>query len=66
MTITLNGEKRDLAGEMSMTSLLEELDLAGKPVVVEQNQQALLPREVGEAKVQEGDVIEIVQITAGG
>jgi sulfur carrier protein ThiS len=35
-------------------------------VVVEQNQAALLPREVETATVSDGDVIEIVQITAGG
>ena len=40
--------------------------LAGKPVVVEQNQAALLPREIETATVSDGDVIEIVQITAGG
>lgn len=66
MTITLNGTKRELAEGLPMASLLEELDLTGKPVVVEQNQQALLPREIGEAMVRDGDVIEIVQITAGG
>ncbi len=66
MTITLNGDSRELAGEMAMTALLDELDLSGKPVVVEQNRQALLPREVGAAMVRDGDVIEIVQITAGG
>lgn len=66
MTITLNGEKAEFGGPMSLAALLELLGLAGKPVVVEQNQQALLPREVSVANVNEGDVIEIVQITAGG
>jgi sulfur carrier protein ThiS len=35
-------------------------------VVVEKNQLALLPREIGVTSLAEGDVIEIVQITAGG
>jgi sulfur carrier protein len=42
------------------------VDLAGKPVVVEHNQTALLPREIATTVVNDGDVIEIVQITAGG
>ena len=46
--------------------MLEAVGLAGKPVVVEQNQVALLPREIQTAVVNDGDVIEIVQITAGG
>jgi len=66
MTITLNGTKHDFPGSLSLTDLLERLGLAGKPVIVEHNQVALLPREIPQAAVRDGDVIEIVQITAGG
>ena len=66
MKITLNGEKRELDGPQTVRSLLEIIGLGGKPVVVEQNQIALLPREIEVASVSEGDVIEVVQITAGG
>jgi sulfur carrier protein len=66
MTITLNGQKREFSAPLTLTNLLESLDLAGKPVVVEQNQTALLPKEISTTQVQDGDVIEIVQITAGG
>lgn len=66
MKITLNGEKREVAAPQTVKSLLELVGLGGKPVVVEQNQIALLPREIDGASVNEGDVIEVVQITAGG
>lgn len=66
MTITLNGKKQTFAAPLTIESLLDALGLAGKPVVVEQNQTALLPREISSRPVAEGDVIEIVQITAGG
>jgi sulfur carrier protein len=66
MTITLNGTQRDFADLATMNSLLEAVGLAGKPVVVEHNQVALLPREIQTATINDGDVIEIVQITAGG
>jgi sulfur carrier protein len=66
MKITLNGEKRELPGPLTMRALLDQVGLAGKPVVVEQNQVALLPRELDTAIVDDGDVIEVVQITAGG
>ena len=66
MQITLNGEKRLLDAPLTLRSLLFTLGLDGKPVVVEQNQTALLPREIDTAAVADGDVIEIVQITAGG
>jgi sulfur carrier protein len=66
MTITLNGTKREFTAPLTLTSLLEAVGLAGKPVVVEQNQIALLPGEIPRAEVKDGDIIEIVQITAGG
>ena len=66
MKITLNGEKREFEVPQTVKSLLEIIGLGGKPVVVEQNQVALLPREIEGATVNEGDVIEVVQITAGG
>jgi sulfur carrier protein len=66
MTITLNGTQRDFTDLATMNSLLEAVALAGKPVVVEHNQVALLPREIQTATINDGDVIEIVQITAGG
>lgn len=66
MTILLNGEKREFDGPLPMPQLLEVLGLAGRPVVIEHNQNALLPREIDSAQVADGDVIEIVQITAGG
>lgn len=66
MTITLNGEKRELTEVQSVRTLLNSVGLEGKPVVVEQNRMALLPREIESAIVNDGDVIEVVQITAGG
>ena len=65
-TITLNGEKREVENVATMSDLLGLIGLAGKPVVVEHNQQALFPREISTAPVADGDVIEIVQVTAGG
>ncbi len=66
MTITLNGEKRECADVSTLGALLEQIGLGGKPVVVEHNQRALFPREIPGAALSDGDVIEIVQVTAGG
>ena len=44
----------------------DHLGLTGKPVVVELNQRALFPRELASTPLHEGDVLELVQITAGG
>ena len=65
-TITLNGEKRVVENVSTVGDLLDVIGLAGKPVVVEHNQQALFPREIATSPVSDGDLIEIVQVTAGG
>ena len=66
MTITLNGEARAIESLRTLGDLLAQLGLAEKPVVVEHNKRALVPREIAATPVSDGDVIEIVQITAGG
>lgn len=66
MKITLNGEQREFGGVATIGDLLDAIGLAGKPVVVEHNEQPLFPREIVEVRVADGDVIEIVQVTAGG
>lgn len=66
MKITLNGEPREFAEMATVGDLLEAVGLRGKPVVVEHNKQALLHREIAHKKLSDGDVVEIVQVTAGG
>jgi sulfur carrier protein len=66
MKITLNGKPHELAAACTIKDLLHSMDLADRPVVVELDQQALLPREHSSAVLKEGSVVEVVQITAGG
>jgi sulfur carrier protein len=65
-SITLNGSPYPIAGEMPLATLLEKLGLAGKPVVVELDGRAILPREHAETMVRDGIRIEIVTLAAGG
>ena len=65
MKLRLNGDEFE-TGAATVRDLLHQLGLAGKPAVVEVNQRALFPREHEATPLAEGDIIEIVQITAGG
>ena len=65
MKITLNGQKQDTSSS-TIGELLTSIGFGDRPVVVEHNQRALLPREHAQTSLGEGDVIEVVQITAGG
>jgi thiamine biosynthesis protein ThiS len=67
MTLTINGTARSFeATEFTVDTLLSELDLAGKPVVVELNREAVLPSDYSSTKVTDASELEIVTIAAGG
>jgi len=66
MNIQLNGEPRDVAEQVTVATLLEQLDLAGKPVAVEVNRQLVPRREHADRQLGEGDQIEVVTLVGGG
>jgi sulfur carrier protein len=65
-TITLNGAPHPLDAAVTLDTLLETLGLAGKPVVVELNEQAVFPRDYSGTIVKPGARLEIVTLAAGG
>ena len=66
MTITVNGEERRVAAGSNVATLLAELGLGDRPVLVERNGAALFPREFAAAVLAPGDRLEIIRIVAGG
>lgn len=66
MQITLNGQTHPIEAETTLTHLLETLNLSGKPVVAELNEQAVLPRDFPTTPIRAGDKLEIVALAAGG
>ena len=66
VSITVNGEARDVASGITVTSLLESLGLHPRIIVVEYNRD-ILPRErFGETEVRAGDNFELVHFVGGG
>jgi len=65
-TITLNGAPHPIEGTTTLVSLLESLGLAGQPVVIELNAQAVFPRDYARTLVEAGAKVEIVTLAAGG
>ena len=66
MKLQVNGDMREVSASMTVRGLLDELGFGEKPVVVELNRRALFLREHATQTLNDGDVLEIVQITAGG
>jgi sulfur carrier protein len=66
MTVTINGERREIPDGLSVAALLDHLGMNAGRVAVECN-LAILPRtKWRETAVQSGDSFEIVQFVGGG
>ncbi len=65
-SIQVNGQAHPLDAPVNVTALLDTLGLAGKPVVIELNGEALLRDEYPNTLVQPGATLEIVTLAAGG
>jgi thiamine biosynthesis protein ThiS len=66
LTITLNGERRDVAGPVTLAGLLAQLSLSPEAVVVEHNRRIVRRGELAQQAVAAGDVVEIVHFVGGG
>ena len=66
MNIQLNGSSHGIEASMSVSDLLASIGVAGKPVVVEIDGQAVFPREYPDKWVVDGSKVEIVTLAAGG
>lgn len=64
--ITLNGDRRQVAGGRTMEELLGELGLHPRLVVVEHNREILDRARYGATEVRAGDVLELVHFVGGG
>ncbi|HVM75289.1 MAG TPA: sulfur carrier protein ThiS [Candidatus Saccharimonadales bacterium] len=66
ITIHVNGEDKEVASDLTVTALLEQMGLNAGRVAVEYN-RAILPRQKWpETSIASGDRFEIVQFVGGG
>jgi thiazole synthase len=66
LTITLNGETRELAGPQSVRGLLMSLGLDPAKIAVERNLQIVPRSTYDQVEVGDGDRLEIVHFIGGG
>jgi|GEM_PF-94959 len=65
MKLIINGEEKDL-DIVNVESLLQALDLVGRPVAVEVNRQLVPKRDHTGTLLQDGDEVELVTLVGGG
>jgi thiamine biosynthesis protein ThiS len=66
LKITLNGDSFEIAGPMTVQTLLARLEIDPRRVAVEQNLVVLKRAVFDRTEVSEGDQIEIVNFVGGG
>jgi thiamine biosynthesis protein ThiS len=66
MTITVNGEPREVTPGTSVSALLESLGLHPRLIVVEHNREILDRARYDATEVRSGDNFELVHFVGGG
>ena len=65
MTVTVNGEARDVAEGANLSALLAELKLTPDKVAIELNRRLVRAAKY-DTPLKEGDVVEVVTFVGGG
>jgi sulfur carrier protein len=64
--LTVNGEVYEAKRPESVTSLLEEMGIGGKPVVVVLNDEVIPASSRSACGLREGDNVELFRLVGGG
>jgi thiamine biosynthesis protein ThiS len=66
MTIRLNGDPRDISGPLSVSALLQQLEIDARRVAVELNTAVVKKAAYDSSVIKDGDEVEIVNFVGGG
>ena len=66
MTVTINGERREVPEGLNIPALLEHLGIKSERVAIERNLDILPRARWSETQVQPNDTFEIVHFVGGG
>ncbi|MBI3126167.1 MAG: sulfur carrier protein ThiS [Candidatus Tectomicrobia bacterium] len=66
MRIRVNGEEKEVAGGLTVSALLESLDLPPTGIAVALNMEVVRRSDYAAVALSEGDEVEIVRAVGGG
>jgi sulfur carrier protein len=64
--LTVNGEEYDAKRTESVTALLEEMGIGGRPVVVVLNDEVIPASSRSTCGLREGDCVDLFRLVGGG
>lgn len=66
MNIIVNGESQTVADTLTISELIEQLNLSGRRLAVEVNMDIIPRSRHQQHRLQQNDVVEVVQAIGGG
>jgi sulfur carrier protein len=66
MKLTVNGDALEIDRELTITGLIERLELSDGPVAVERNGEVVPRASHAVTKLADGDEVEIMHFVGGG
>ncbi len=66
VTIILNGEKHEIAHEVTLDRLLDLFSLPRQRVAIELNKAVIRRQDWGRTRVNDADAIEVIHFVGGG
>ncbi len=66
MKIFINGETREIPGEVNLSELLKNLSLPSERVAIELNKQVVRKRDWENVTINDADKIEVIHFVGGG
>lgn len=66
INISLNGEAREFAANLSLSELIDQLGHTGRRIAIERNGEIVPRSQHAETRLQDGDKLEVVVAVGGG
>ncbi len=66
ITVLINGQTREVAQGMTLTMLLDSLDISPRGIAVELNREVVPKTLHPKTTLKKNDTIEIIRMTGGG
>lgn len=66
MTITVNGETKNIAEQINLGGLLELLALPSERIAIELNREVVRKKDWAHTAIKDADKIEVVHFVGGG
>lgn len=66
MNILINGETKEISGELNLSELLRRFSLPQERIAIELNKEVVRKKDWENIKISDGDKLEVIHFVGGG